>query len=60
MIEGLGFCVIAAGETYVVAAGVEHRPVASEECCVMLVEPRGVVNTGEAGGVYMAPNDVRA
>jgi len=25
---------------------------------VMLVEPRGVVNTGEAGGDYTAPNDV--
>ncbi|MFC4820085.1 cupin domain-containing protein [Dokdonella ginsengisoli] len=47
-----------AGEMYVVPKGVEHRPVAREECSVMLVEPRGVVNTGEAGGGYTAPNDV--
>ena len=49
---------LAAGEMYVVRKGVEHRPVAPEECCVMLVEPRGVVNTGEAGGAYTAKNDV--
>ena len=49
---------LAAGEMYVVPQGVEHRPVAAHECCIMLVEPRGVVNTGEAGGAYTAPNDV--
>lgn len=49
---------LAAGEMYVVPRGVEHRPVAAEECCVMLVEPRGVVNTGDAGGAYTAANDV--
>jgi mannose-6-phosphate isomerase-like protein (cupin superfamily) len=46
------------GEMIVVPKGVEHRPVAASECCVMLVEPRGVVNTGDAGGAYTAPNDV--
>jgi len=49
---------LAAGEMYVVPRGVEHRPVATQECCVMLVEPRGVVNTGESGGAYTAQNDV--
>jgi mannose-6-phosphate isomerase-like protein (cupin superfamily) len=49
---------LAAGEMYVVPRGVEHRPVAATECCVMLVEPRGVVNTGDAGGAYTAANDV--
>ena len=49
---------LAAGEMYVVPRGVEHRPVAAEECSVMLVEPRGVVNTGDAGGARTAPNDV--
>jgi mannose-6-phosphate isomerase-like protein (cupin superfamily) len=49
---------LAAGEMYVVPRGVEHRPVAARECCVMLVEPRGTVNTGDAGGAYTAPNDV--
>jgi mannose-6-phosphate isomerase-like protein (cupin superfamily) len=49
---------LSAGEMYVVPAGLEHRPVAADVCSVMLVEPRGVVNTGEAGGVYTAQNDV--
>lgn len=46
------------GEMFVVPRGVEHRPVATGECRIMLVEPRGVVNTGAAGGDYTAPNDV--
>ncbi|MFD1711020.1 cupin domain-containing protein [Ottowia sp. GY511] len=49
---------LAQGELCVVPKGVEHRPVAAQECAVMLVEPRGVVNTGAAGGAYTAPNDV--
>ncbi len=49
---------LAAGEMYVVPRGVEHRPMAVEECCILLVEPRGVVNTGDAGGAYTAPNDI--
>lgn len=48
---------LGAGEMFVVPKGVEHRPVAIEECCILLVEPRGVVNTGDAGGAYTAPND---
>jgi mannose-6-phosphate isomerase-like protein (cupin superfamily) len=47
-----------AGEMFVVPKGTEHRPVAARECRVMLIEPAGVVNTGEAGGGYTAPNDV--
>ena len=46
------------GEMYVVPRGVEHKPVAQNECRVMLIEPRGVVNTGEAGGDLTAQNDV--
>jgi len=49
---------LATGEMYVVPRGVEHRPVAKEECSIMLVEPRGVVNTGDVGGAYTAKNDV--
>jgi len=49
---------LSAGEMYVVPRGVEHRPVAVDECSIMLVEPRGVVNTGDAGGAYTAENDV--
>jgi mannose-6-phosphate isomerase-like protein (cupin superfamily) len=43
---------------YVVPKGVSHKPYAEEECKVMLVEPRGVVNTGEAEGDLTASNDV--
>lgn len=46
------------GELYVVPKGVEHKPFAKSECSVLLVEPRGVVNTGEAGGTLTAANDV--
>lgn len=47
-----------AGELYVVPKGVEHQPFAADECKVMLVEPKGVVNTGDAGGSLTAQNDV--
>lgn len=47
-----------AGEMFVVPKGVEHRPSAKEECRIMLVEPRGVVNTGQSGGELTAENDV--
>jgi mannose-6-phosphate isomerase-like protein (cupin superfamily) len=43
-----------AGELYVVPRGVEHKPFAAEECEMLLVEPRGVVNTGDAGGALTA------
>ena len=43
---------------FVVPRGAEHRTRAESECQVLLVEPRGVVNTGEAGGTLTAPNDV--
>lgn len=46
------------GELYVVPRGVEHRPRAEQECHVLLIEPRGVVNTGAAGGALTAQNDV--
>lgn len=42
---------VRAGELVVVPKGVEHKPVADKgDCLVMLVEPAGTVNTGDAGG----------
>ena len=38
------------GEMYVVPKGVEHKPCAINECKILVVAPRGVVNTGDAGG----------
>ena len=49
---------LAPGEMFVVPKGVEHRPSAPHECRLLLVEPCGVLNTGNAGGVRTAPNDV--
>jgi mannose-6-phosphate isomerase-like protein (cupin superfamily) len=46
-----------AGEMYVVAAGVEHRPSAAAEVSLLLIEPRGVVNTGASGGELTAEGD---
>lgn len=34
------------GELFVVPAGVEHLPIAEEECWVMLVEPKSTAHTG--------------
>ena len=48
---------VRAGEMIVVPRGVEHCPHAQDECHVLLIEPRGVVNTGDAGGALTAPND---
>ncbi len=45
------------GEMYVVPRGVRHKPCAESECKVMLVEPRGVVNTGDVDSDLTAPND---
>ena len=36
------------GEMIVVPRGVEHRPVAEQECHVLLFEPAGLINTGDA------------
>jgi mannose-6-phosphate isomerase-like protein (cupin superfamily) len=49
---------IRAGEMFVVPKGVEHITRASEECQALIIEPRGVVNTGDAGGALTAADDV--
>jgi mannose-6-phosphate isomerase-like protein (cupin superfamily) len=42
------------GEIYVVPRGVEHRPRADDEAHVLLIEPRGTVNTGDTVGQFTA------
>ena len=42
--------VLGPGELYIVPRGVEHCPRADEETHVLLIEPRGTPNTGDAGG----------
>ncbi|MEJ0013061.1 MAG: cupin domain-containing protein [Bauldia sp.] len=48
---------IGKGEMFVVPKGVEHKPYAENEVALMLIEPRGVANTGDAGGERTAPDD---
>ncbi|HKO55980.1 MAG TPA: cupin domain-containing protein [Thermoanaerobaculia bacterium] len=53
-----GSVTLRAGEMFVVPKGLEHKPSAARECKIMLIEPAGVVNTGDAGGAMTAPDDV--
>ena len=45
------------GEMIVVPKGVKHKPYAEKEAKIMLIEPRGIVNTGERENKLTAPND---
>ena len=49
---------LSAGQLFVVRRGVSHKPYAESEAHVLLIEPRGVPNTGSAGGERTAPQDV--
>ncbi|KXG85874.1 cupin domain-containing protein [Agrobacterium bohemicum] len=49
---------IGPGEMLVVPKGVEHKPYAEHEVHLLLIEPRGVLNTGHTGGDRTAQNDV--
>ena len=53
-----GAIAVKAGEMIVVPAGREHKPFAARECRVMLVEPMGTVNTGDAGGEMTTSDDM--
>ena len=50
---------VSAGEMYVVPKGVEHKPFAEQEVKMLLIEPRGVLNTGDKeASERTANNDV--
>ena len=49
---------VSAGEMFIVPKGVEHKPYAEHEVRLLLIEPRGVLNTGHEGGERTANNDV--
>lgn len=53
-----GTLVLNAGEMFVIPKGVEHKPVAHQECKIMIIEPKGVVNTGDSNSELTAENDV--
>jgi len=49
---------VSKGEMFVVPKGVEHKPFADNELKLLLIEPRGVLNTGHEGSERTAENDV--
>ena len=50
--------VLREGEMFVVPKGIEHITRAKSECHAMIIEPRGVINTGEAESNLTAENDI--
>jgi len=53
-----GAVYVSAGEMFVVPRGVEHKPYAEHEVKLLLIEPKGVLNTGHEGGERTTANDV--
>ena len=53
-----GEVTVRAGEMYVVKKGIEHKPHAPKEIKLLLIEPRGVLNTGDETNERTAVNDV--
>ena len=53
-----GHVVLNEGEMFVVPKGVQHKPVAENECHILLIEPAGTVNTGDVVNEKTAPNDI--
>ena len=50
-----GAVVLGPRETVTIPRGLRHRPRAARETTILLIEPTGVVNTGDAGGSLTAP-----
>lgn len=46
------------GEMFVVPKNVEHKPKAEKECRIMIIEPRGIINTGQAVSSLTSENDI--
>ena len=53
-----GTASLSQGQMFVIPKGVEHRPFAESECQVLLIEPKGVVNTGDTQSGLTAENDI--
>jgi quercetin dioxygenase-like cupin family protein len=56
-LRGQADAVIGSGEFFVVPRGVEHAPLAAEECEFMMLEPVGTVNTGDAERSSLTADD---
>jgi len=46
------------GELYIVPKGVEHKPYAKNECHIMLIEPKGIINTGDKSSKLTSKNEI--
>ena len=47
---------VKSGELFVVPKGVTHRPRAEHECKVLLIEPKGLPNTGDPATAALKPH----
>ena len=45
------------GDMIVIKKGEEHKPYSKDECKVLIIEPKGIINTGDEGGILTAEND---
>tara|TARA_Y100000588_G_C14051886_1_gene837599 strand:+ start:519 stop:878 length:360 start_codon:yes stop_codon:yes gene_type:complete len=45
------------GEMIVIPKGKKHKPYANKEAKIMLIEPKGVTNTGDISNDFTAEND---
>lgn len=45
------------GDMVVIPKGVEHKPIATEECEIMLIEPNKTINTGNVKNEMTTKND---
>ena len=46
------------GEMIVIKSGEQHKPFANNECHILIIEPKGVINTGEAGLELTSDNEI--
>jgi len=46
------------GELFVVPKGAEHKPIAKQECHILLIEPAGTLNTGDVVNERTAASDI--
>ena len=46
------------GEMFIVNRTILHKPFAMNECKVLIIEPKGVINTGDVECDYTSENDV--
>jgi mannose-6-phosphate isomerase-like protein (cupin superfamily) len=53
-----GVVSLSSGELFVIPKGIEHKPVANKECKIMIIEPKGVVNTGDETTNLTAQNNL--